>query len=153
MNKPIRPKGRHSRTLIKELNRERRKRRTDFKRGTAIGTTISAMVYLVQPKLLENLLKNPTIKNAISSLVLLAPPVAGVTTTYLDSTIRKRIKELYTDIFHSLKKEVKSNKNLETFLKKYNYIIITYKGKIAGTNMPRILGIGKRRIKTSELLN
>ena len=48
--------------------------------------------------------------------------------------------------------EARSNPEMRRFLGKYRYVYLDRKGNLAGTNLPKLPGIGRIRLKTSKLL-
>ncbi|MFH1664337.1 MAG: hypothetical protein ABH986_06070 [archaeon] len=86
-------------------------------------------------------------------LSFLYPP--AITLSYAYSKGSKWVRESTRYLKKKLKEEVRANAELKTFLKDYKYVFVDKKGRLAGTNFPRIagvLGIGRIRIKTKDIV-
>ena len=81
---------------------------------------------------------------------ILAGMILGPANTYFFSGQRVRIATKI--VGNALAKEAKEDKVFGNWLKKYKYVIIDSRGNITGTNLPRILGIGRIRLSTKKIL-
>ncbi len=90
----------------------------------------------------------PTLKHALAAAIAAGLP-AG-TAKYMQES--RKVKEATKRVQKVLVDEAQENPDLVKFLKKYKYVIIDRNGNIAGTNMPRLLGIGRIRLSAKKII-
>ncbi len=101
-------------------------------------------------------------KKSIFSRERLGKGVAGLNVALSRGAVleaRKRkapgeVRAATIAVAKGLQKDViAKNHSVIAFLKHHKYVIVDGAGKITGTNVPRVLGIGRIRLESKKILN
>ncbi|MFH0970847.1 MAG: hypothetical protein V1776_05335 [Candidatus Diapherotrites archaeon] len=125
------------------------KRRTG---GVEQMTKVAASVGLGASNLVT-FVSNPSFRERLARVVTISLSVMGSGAGKVHSYHFPGIRQATLEVGKRLGDESLHNIELRRFLGKYKYVYVDRKGRIAGTNMPRLIpGVGRIRLSSHKIL-
>ncbi|MFH0970281.1 MAG: hypothetical protein V1776_02355 [Candidatus Diapherotrites archaeon] len=127
---------------------ERRIRAKGVKRMAKIAAPLSFGAFA-----LSTFISNPSFREGLARVVAVSLGLTGYGAVLPYSFGSSFVRKATQEVGKRLGQESMHNTELKAFLGKYKYVYVDRKGRIAGTNMPRLIpGVGRIRLQSNKIL-